>query len=101
MTHCRCTSKAFVNSSTTLTRTAKICHAVKTIRLISAREYADEIVDTTESDDLEEDENDDPDNAAICGNIEFQLYRFIIDNGLRSTFANTEIALCIQQAETD
>ena len=45
--------------------------AVKTIRLISARGYADEIVETTESDDLEEDENDDPDNAAICSNIEF------------------------------
>ena len=37
----------------------------------------------------------DPDNATMCTNIEIRLHRFIVDNGLRGTFVNTEIALRI------
>ena len=39
--------------------------------------------------------DDDPDNATMCTNIEIRLHRFIVDNGLRGTFVNTEIALRI------
>ena len=57
--------------------------------------------DSRDEPELEEgDDKEDPDDATntmccTCSKIEIQLYRFIVDNGLRSTFVNTEIALRI------
>ena len=45
-----------------------------------------EALQVSESDNLED---EDPDNSTICSKIEIQLYHFIIDNGLHSTFTKT------------